>query len=150
MPIGTVDYVNAAPWNSPTNPWPQYAQVTLSASNFSLSVFNLTQFNPEASVGYKFCTYTDPNNINRILYYDNGNEFTNQTAWIVDVGTVFPVLRKTYYKITNDKGVPSKSAGVADGWTSSPAGTEDSLYIQPVITSLTPWEFRRRRLLEII
>ena len=55
MPIGTVDYVSTAPWNDPFNPWPAYAQVSLSAVDTNLNasgaplIMQLTNFDPAAS-----------------------------------------------------------------------------------------------------
>ena len=146
MPIGTVDYVSTAAWNDPYNPWPLYSQVSLSAAEVSLRTFTLVSFDPNAE-GVA-AHYTDDVGDYYLDYDATGNAYGNDQAWnVFDLNNSGEIL---YYKPTLVRAIPVKVVGVADGWAAGPAGTDETaLYIQPVFTTLTPWEFRRRRLLEI-
>lgn len=138
MPIGTVDYTSTAPWNDPMNPWPRFAQVTLSASDIVPVTLPLKQFDPEAAGGgsYPFVTY------------QNGSMYPvlvklATTTWGVLSGDV------NYALTTTSRDIPQKTAGVTGGWTRAFEGNAASLYIAADTSVITPWEYRRRRLLEI-
>ena len=146
MPIGTVDYVSTAPWNDPTNPWPLYSQVSLSAAEFSLRTFTLISFDPNAE-GVA-ARYEDAAGDYFLDYDATGMIHGNDQAW-----TVYdPQNQDTlYYKPTLVRAIPAKVVGVADGWVAGGSGTDETtLYIQPVTTWLNPWEYRRRRMLEMV
>ena len=147
MPIGTVDYVSTAPWNDPTNPWPLYSQVSLSAAEFSLRTFTLITFDPNAE-GVA-AHYADAAGDYYLDYDATGSYYGNGLSWnVFDANGAGEVL---YYKETLTRAIPAKVVGVADEWVAGPAGTDETtLYIQPVFTSLNPWEYRRRRMLEIV
>lgn len=145
MPIGTVDYVSTLPWNDPTNPWPAYAQVSLSAAEISLRTFTLISFDLNAEgVAVR---YEDADTEYYLDYDASGQVYGNDASWTVYDPQNGDTL---YYKPTLIRAIPSKAVGVADGWQAAGSGTDESiLYIQPDVASLNPWEYRRRRLLEI-
>ena len=146
MPIGTVDYVSTAAWNDPFNPWPLYSQVSLSAVEFSLRTFTLVSFNPDTDAVNVVAHYEDAAGDYLLDYDATGNQYGNEQAWNVCNAQNGDPL---YWKPTFVRAIPAKVVGVIDGWEAQyNEGTE--LYIQPVFTSLNPWEFRRRRLLEIV
>jgi hypothetical protein len=147
MPIGTVDYTSTAPWNDPANPWPLYSQVSLSAAEVSLRTFTLVSFNPDTDAGNVVAHYEDATGDYFLDYDATGMQYGNDPAW-----TVYDALNgdTLYYKTTLTRAIPAKVVGVADGWVAAGSGTDETtLYIQPVFTSLNPWEYRRRRLLEM-
>ena len=145
MPIGTVDYTSTTPWNDPYNAWPAYSQVSLSAVEFSLRTFTLVSFNPDTDAVAVVAHYEDAAGDYFLDYDATGGQYGNEVAWTVYNAQTSDVL---YWKATLIRAIPAKVAGVADGWEAQyNEGLE--LYIQPVFTSLNPWEYRRRRLLEI-
>ena len=138
MTIGTVDYVSTAPWNDPTNPWPAYAQVSLSASDIVPVTLPLKQFDPAAAGGgsYPFVTYQNGSMYPALIKLTT-------TTWGVLSGDV------NYALTTTSRDIPLKTAGVTGGWTRIIEGNAASLYIAADTSVITPWEYRRRRLLEI-
>jgi hypothetical protein len=147
--MGTVDYVSTLPWNDPANPWPQYFQVSLSAAEISLRTFTLVSFDPNAAAfGQPTAHYEDDNGDYRLDYDASGQYYGNGASWNVWSNMIEDLL---YFKTTLIRAIPFKAAGVADGWEAGGSGTDQSiLYMQPDVASLNPWEYRRRRLLEIV
>ena len=141
MPIGTVDYTSTAPWNDPYNPWPAYAQLTLSATDIqsgALLTYTLTEFNPNAlNGGY--------------MFYNAGTEEGNYVQFISGIWQIIAQEEFTYYELpTVVRAIP---AGYKQGnmnWDAVEGNFESSISIIPVTTSLNPWEYRRRRLLEYV
>ena len=137
MPIGTVDYVSTAAWNDPFNPWPAYAQVSLSAADIPPVILTLAYFNP-------------PTNS---VEYQNGAVAEMPTlARIPDFAWLFMYNGDDYYQLdTITRALPAGYLQGNTNWQSAGAGAfETTLSIIPITTSLNPWEFRRRRLLEIV
>jgi hypothetical protein len=147
MPIGTVDYVSTAAWNDPMNPWPAYFQVSLSAADTNLNasgaplIMQLTEFDPLA-VGEQQWVYESQNaegDAVAMTYNTSNNLVTISDG---NVGS--------YYALeTTVRSIP---AGWKQGntmWIPVEGTMEDTLSIMPVTTYLNPWEYRRRRLLEI-
>ena len=143
MPIGTVDYVSTAAWNDPFNPWPAYFQVSLSAADIPPVILTLTYFNPNTDL---VVSYADDAGDYLLNYDATGEHHGYGASWVVmgEEGST-----SLYYKPTLTRAIPVKVTGVADGWELTNGSDQTTLYIQPVFTSLNPWEFRRRRLLEI-
>ena len=154
MPIGTVDYVSSAPWNDPYNPWPTTTQVLLSSNNEPLlsgdfaGIADFTIFNPAnlapGSVIMQFSGNASPLN----LYYTLSG---NTPCWIIGFTTAIV----KFYLPTTSRSLPVKLPGSSAGWIlgdyADPAATVQGLVITPVLSSpITPWEYRRRRLLEYI
>jgi hypothetical protein len=139
MPIGTVDYTSTAPWNDPVNPWPRFAQVTLSASDIPLTVIPLKTFKPNAAGGG-----SDP-----FVIYQNGSAeptlaLLSTTLWAVTyTGSV------VYGLTTSTRDIPQKAVGTNGGWEKVGGGSVSSLYIAADTSVITPWEYRRRRSLEL-
>jgi len=139
MPIGSIDYVSTAPWNDPYNAWPRFAQVTLSASDIALATLPLRQFDPNvAGNGSEpFVTYANAGNSYPQLVK------LSSTLWGVLCGVVA-------YGLTSDiKDIPQKTVGTDGGWTKIGGGSVSSLYIAADTSVITPWEYRRRRSLEL-
>jgi hypothetical protein len=161
MPIGTVDYTSTAPWNDPFNPWPKYSQITLSAADTFTPggtdyiapagvIYDLQYFNPVIPTTYpnggaNACYYRNPG-YSLVLFKDV--EGGPQNWYLFDEND-----EVYYYQSTRTrKDVPYVNPGnVGSAWRAYGYGTKlSSLYIAPVTTSLTPWEYRRRRLLEYV
>jgi hypothetical protein len=147
MPIGTLDYVSTAPWNDPTNPWPQYFQVSLSAADANLNVsgapliMQLTEFDPTA-VG------------EQQWVYESQNAEGDAVAMVYNSGTNLVSIGDgnvgTYYALeTTVRSVPTGWKQGNTNWLVMEGTNEDTLSIVPVTTYLNPWEYRRRRLLEM-
>ena len=152
MPIGTVDYVNAAPWNDPFNPWPAYAQLSLSAADTNLHtaagaplIMELVEFDPELTNDFNWhysSVNAESDTVHMIFYKDMFN--APFTLTISDPNVNY------YYITTANRSVP---AGWLQGnlnWMVDGGSDVTTLSIAPVTTWLTPWEFRRRRLLEYV
>jgi hypothetical protein len=126
--------------------------VTLSATDAELGAgtlltLNLTEFNLDSFYPWTYTCVSAPS-VGLRMY-----NFTPENFYIAEV-TYFgdPMYRGAEGR----KGVPVKMSGAANGWGSSgidpdPVGQNvNALYIQPVYAVLTPWEYRRRRLLEYV
>lgn len=152
MPIGTVDYVSTAPWNSVLNPWPQYAQVALSASDAALNasgaplIMQLTHFDPAVSPADGLSwVYESLNQPNVDAVYLRYLRASNEIQIGDDEDGVYYVIYNT--------AVRSVPAGWKQGntaWDADNGADVTTLSIVPVTTYLTPWEYRRRRTLEYI
>jgi hypothetical protein len=146
MPIGTVDYVSTAIWNDAFNPWPAYAQLTLSAVDLNLNasgvplIMQLIEFDP--TVGELNWMYESQNNEGDAVFITY-----NSSSNLV---TIYDGNEGTYY--TLETTVRSIPAGWKQGntqWQEDNGADATTISIIPVTTYLTPWEYRRRRLLEI-
>jgi hypothetical protein len=141
MPIGTVDYTSTAPWNDPYNPWPAYAQLQLSAADIqggAWLTYTLTQFDPALPGAAMF--YSANTEEGNYLTYD---------------GSYWRIIAQEeiayYYYESPVRNIPAGyQQGNTWGWESDMGSEVNTLSIIPVTTSLNPWEYRRRRLLEII
>ena len=136
MPIGTVDYVSTAAWNDPFNPWPAYAQVSLSAADIPPVILTLTNFDPPGTVDYLNDAVAEQPALIRL---------NNPDGWLIMYNG------DDYYELdTITRAIP---AGYLQGnvdWQPINGSAENTISIIPVTTSLNPWEFRRRRLLEYV
>lgn len=140
MPIGTVDYTSTAAWNDPYNPWPAYSRVSLSAIDANLGAGVLQTLN---------LVYFDP--VSLYLVYSNKALGAMEQIDLELNGTTWAVKYDgdSYYLLYDAaRAIP---AGRAQGYDwQEPGGADaNTLYIAPVTTWLNPWEYRRRRLLEI-
>ena len=148
MPIGNIDYVSTAAWNDPFNPWPAYFQVSLSAADTNLNasgaplIMQLNEFDPVA-VGEQQWVYESQNAEGDAVFMSYNSGSNSVEILDFNVGT--------YYSLaTTVRAVP---AGWKQGntmWITVEGTHQDTLSIVPVTTYLNPWEFRRRRLLEIV
>ena len=138
MPIGTVDYTNTAPWNDPMNPWPAYAQLTLSAADLTVpsDTYVLYTFDPVAGTVYYNGIASDGN---QVLYLDNG-------IWTIYDDIIGPMYTLT----TARRSIPAGWLQGNTDWGPSEGSAENTISIIADTTVLTPWEYRRRRLLEIM
>ena len=148
MPIGTLDYTSTAPWNDPLNPWPAYSRVSLTAIDPSLGAgvmqtLNLVSFDPEGllysfpSLMYSNKTLGEGENI-VLLFQTN--------AWFVQYDG------DTQYRLDSlpqPRSIPKGWVQGDTNWTQDNGEDVNTLSIVPVTTYLNPWEYRRRRLLEI-
>ena len=160
MPIGNIDYVSAAPWNDPMNPWPQYSQIALSGmivdddSNpvyVNNLVLDMTWFDPSVEPGNEMCIYEDIDNAWYLKCYinvDNGDAMY-QIATNAGAGLFYNRVNSASRAIPA-KNVVGAGTAAAQGWDNSYGVSMDGLLILPVTTALTPWEHRRRRTLEYI
>jgi hypothetical protein len=139
MPVGTVDYVSTAPWNDPMNPWPAYAQLQLSAADIqggALLTYTLAQFDPALPGGAMF--YSANTEEGNYLTYDD-------THW-----KIIAQEELEYYRLlTGTRAIPQGFQQGNTDWVPVEGSDENTISIMPVTTYLTPWEYRRRRLLEI-
>jgi hypothetical protein len=138
MPIGTLDYVSTLPWNSVLNPWPQYAQLQLSAADIqggAWLTYTLAQFNPVVSN----------------LFYSANTEEGNYLSYD---GTNWKIIAQEeldYYILTTaTKAIPAGWLQGNTNWVPSEGSAENTISIMPVTTVLNPWEYRRRRTLEYV
>jgi hypothetical protein len=150
MPIGTIDYISTTPWNDPKNPWPAYSTVALSGTvvvggqtiivNPDTARMSIATFNPVQTTGIP-------------LYYSNASGDIYMDYYIDEPSGWFMSL--SGFEIRNhpnaSKDVPYITvAGVTGTWVQETGTGLSSLLMYPVTTDLTPWEQRRRRLLEIV
>jgi len=139
MPIGTVDYVSTAAWNDPFNPWPAYAQLTLSAADLSVpsDTYVLNVFNP---------------NHNPLIVYGSVATDGNQVLYLTDDG-VWRILDDAvgdlYTLATDRRGIPAGWLQGNTNWAPFHGAAENTISIIADVACLNPWECRRRRLLEI-
>ena len=147
MPIGTVDYTSSAAWNDPYNPWPAYAQVSLSAADENLSVngapliMQLEDFDP--TPGEQNWSYISLNALNDTVYMIYNSD-SNQVT--ISDPNVSP-----YYSLpTTVRSVPAGWQQGNTNWVTDGGADVNTLSIVPVTTYLNPWEYRRRRTLEYI
>ena len=138
MALGTVDYVSTAPWNNALNPWPQYAQLQLSAADIqggAWLTYTLLQFDP----------------LTPEIFYSAGTEEGN---YLTCNGTEWKVIAQEeldYYILTTAiRALPAGYKQGNTGWIAVEGSQVTSISIMPVTTVLTPWEFRRRRSLEYV
>ena len=135
MPIGTVDYVSTAAWNDPYNPWPLYSQVSLSAADIDPVILTMNVFQPDV----KSVSYANDDAGVYFYMFDNV-EFT---PWVIMNNG------DDYYQLdTIIRAIPAGWVQGNTNWQPLNGGSENTISIIPVTTSLNPWEFRRRRLLE--
>jgi hypothetical protein len=138
------DYVSTTPWNDVNNPYPFYSQVALSAADIPLVTLTLNIINPNASSGSAVVQYTasgKPALTFNMLNY-------GLQEWVVWSNAAY--VSGLYYQILMPRAVPSKQPYGTEGWSADAGANVNSLYINPITTSITPWEQRRRRLLEIV
>ncbi len=140
MPIGTIDYVSSAAWNDPMNPWPAYAQLTLSAADLTVpsDTYVLHSFNP---------------NETPLITYSGVASDGNQALYLTDDG-VWRILDDAagdlYTLETDRRGIPAGWLQGNTNWAPFHGAAENTISIIADTTVLTPWEYRRRRLLEIV
>ena len=142
MPIGTVDYVSTAPWNDPMNPWPAYSRISLSAIDTDLGAGVMQTLN---------LVFFDP--VNQYVTYSNKalgameqiNLELNGTTWAVtyDGDPQYQLAGVT------SRGIPAGDVQGNYNWEAVDGDDAATLSIVPVTTWLNPWEYRRRRLLEM-
>jgi len=165
MPIGSVDFISTAPWNDPMNPWPAYAELLLSGTvtlsddgnviSFSriltLNVMNPTPGAAGGPVGYRVA-YVNPDSASTSAM--TVRFLPAPSRWIISI-LDYPAGggRGGGYnatKRTEMRDVPYiYNADDFAGWVVG-IGSGGPVTMVPVTTSLNPWEFRRRRLLEIV
>ena len=162
MPIGSIDYVSTLPWNDPVNPFPQYAQVTVNLTILAnedgypagptQQTLTLISFNPEGLLQYANAADI-PVEDKVILEYEFGNAYVGDDAWRFVTGDdVWPLAVYRNEQVSVPRAIPAgyvqgNAAWVSDGDVLVDATT---ISIVPVTTYLTPWEYRRRRTLEMI
>ena len=142
MPIGSVDYISTIPWNDATNPWPAYAQLQLSATDIQSGAwltYTVFSFEPTTAGGGPIISYTAGTEEGNYVQFSNG------------IWQIIALEEYTYYDLpTEVRAIP---AGYKQGnmdWQANEGNFETSISIMPVTTYLTPWEHRRRRLLETV
>ena len=147
MPIGTVDYVSTAIWNDAFNPWPQYFQVSLSAADANLNasgvplIMQLVEFDP--TEGEQNWVYASQNH--------EGDQVSMTYNTSNNLVTISDGNLGTYYTLeTTVRSIPAGWLQGNTNWAPSEGSEEGTISIIPDITYLNPWEYRRRRLLEII
>ena len=143
MPIGSVDYISTIPWNDPANPWPAYSRLMLSAGDYDLGggammTYDLITFQPQNAFAWSYQSTTAVDGVLATLVYEND---TVSIVWDGDV----------YYDLTAiRKDIPAGWIQGNENWAPHEGSLETSISIMPVTTYLTPWEHRRRRLLETV
>ena len=139
MPIGTVDYVSTAAWNDPLNPWPAYAQLTLSAADLTVpsDTYVLQLFNPGADLPVYYAGVASDGL--QALYVYNA-------VWII----IDDAVGEMYTLTTARRSIPAGWLQGNTGWEGDNGSEATTISIIPDTTYLNPWEFRRRRMLEIV
>lgn len=140
MPIGTVDYVSTRPWNDPFNPWPAYAQLTLSAADLTVpsDTYVLYTFNPNDGIQIAYSSVATDGN--QVLY------LTDDGVWrILD-----DVVGEMYTLETVRRDIPAGWLQGNTNWIPVDGVAENTISIIADVTCLNPWEYRRRRALEYI
>jgi len=147
MPIGNIDYVSTAAWNDPMNPWPQYFQVSLSAADANLNasgvplIMQLIEFDP--TVGEQTWLYASQNHEGDTVFMTY-----NLDSNLV---TISDANYSPYYTLeTTVRSIPAGWLQGNTNWAPSEGTAENTISIIADVTYLNTWEFRRRRLLEII
>lgn len=133
--MGTVDYTSTAPWNDPYNPWPAYAQVSLSAADIEPVILTLTNFDPG------------------IPQVDYLNDAVAEQPLLIKISTGWLIGYNgdDYYQLdTITRAIPAGWVQGNTNWQPIQGNHEVTLSIIPITTSLNPWEYRRRRLLEYV
>jgi hypothetical protein len=153
MPIGSVDYVSTDAWNDPYNPWPAYAQLTLSAADTNLHtgagaplIMELIEFYPGPGDEHNW-VYASLNAEGDTVFMRFNKDMYNApfTLNIQDSNGTF------YYLTTANRSVPAGYVQGNTAWIVGDQGADvTSLSIVPVTTWLNPWEQRRRRSLEYV
>lgn len=148
-----VDYISTAPWNDPYNPWPVYNSCVVSFLSSGVAftkTLNMYAFDPYATddvyAGYESDVPAWP--VVKLEYYKDVNNF-----WQLGMTNSNVYLQNYYRLFTDTRSLPNKQTGSAYAWT--PVATDgnisiSSVSIQSVMSDWTPWEYRRRRLLEYI
>jgi len=140
-----VDYIGTEPWNDPYNLWPTANSVYISAVNIAPVVRKLYSFNPNGPAD--FITYKNSPLGDSFNYVYSVDGF----YWTLAKG--LPSLDYDYVLKTTTRQLPTKYAGLSGDWYSRFGYSTDaevaSLAIIPVWSDVTPWEKRRRRLLEL-
>ena len=165
MPIGSVDYISTIPWNDPLNPFPLYAQVIVSMTILAngdgypagptQQTLTMSQFVPEPgneSV-ISYVNAADIPVINKVILRYEEAGIAADTKWYFQTGD--DAYRLAIYNNPDVKVPRAIPAGYVQGnvaWDSNVDVNIDvtTLSIMPVTTYLTPWEQRRRRLLETV
>jgi len=147
-----IDYVSSSAWNNPFNPWPRYSQIYLSAADTFTPggtdyiappglVLNLMYFNP-----VEYSTYPT-GGASTICYY---RSFASNMILFKDINrwNIYEENEEVYYYKSkrNINEVPFNQAGVSVSSLWEPFGYgqhTSSIYIAPVLSSITPWEKRR-------
>jgi hypothetical protein len=162
MPIGTVDYTSTAPWNDPLNPFPALFQVCVSGMALddagdpfyaNNEVLSMTYFNPLSVIentGGVTCRFASADNLWQLdLNVVQMPDYDAGLEWVLNY-LEGATAQYTNYP-TMSRGVPYKTLiGTNQGWIDNVGTGIEGLLILPVTTALTPWEFRRRRLLEYV
>lgn len=159
MPIGSVDYISTTPWNDPLNPWPAYAQICINGTVIGDGDEHVMTVNNVVLPMTLFAPVTPPSNA-YVQYgtggYVNGVQVNllyaiNDVGWFLgidDGDSVFTAYNDTPLR----KNVPYiYVAGQSGNWyQDTGVGGLNTITIIPVTGVLTPWEHRRRRLLEMV
>jgi len=148
MPIGTVDYVSAKPWNDAANPWPQYSRLMLSATDARLGsgvslAYDMSSFYPAFINGEMAWIYT----CTQTTYDDmfpqvQLSKLANDGAYEAQV--IFDGDVQYQLGSTTRRGIPMGDVQGNHDWESVNGDDAATLSIMPVTTHLTPWEHRRR------
>lgn len=122
------DYVSTDPWNDPTNPWPNWADITIGAADISTQVFTLSVFNPNTpNVQY----YSAPGGTYRLTFDGLRWRIYNNSTSLYTLSTTARTLPTVS---------PSLSASV--GFTKD-NGTDVSTLVATPGEDITPYTFRR-------
>lgn len=128
-----IDYVSTAPWNDPMNPWPAYAQLTLSAADLTVpsDTYVLNVFNPNDALLVNYNSVaTDGNQLLQL---------TEDGVWRIyddNVGIMYTLA-------TARRGIPAGWLQGNTNWTPIEGSAENTISIIADVTYLNPWEKRR-------
>jgi hypothetical protein len=159
MAIGTVDYVSTAPWNDPFNPWPSTASVVVSGNGASGEGIPFSFVNVELPMTHFALPEVNGPAGQDIIIYGSG---ALKLYGIYNARSALYVWELGYYISSSDlfrlvsgspvtkKDIPFILNANNLGTWYADDGSTTGLTIKPVYAVLTPWEYRRRRLLEYV
>lgn len=144
----TIDYISTIPWNNPFDPWPIYTQMLMTGSvgteqgnTFDMNtILTLDGFDPRGP--YPSAIYYGAQTGFGNLYVNYDTQ--NYAGWVISIAA--PDFSDIYFSYavvsTRDIFKYNEWPWLWDDGSGLPS-------MIPVLSSLAPWEKRRRRLLEI-
>lgn len=126
------DYISTDPWNTPENPWPLNASLTLATAEISSRTFTLSVFNPNTpNLQY----YSSPGGQYRLAFNGAWRIYSNSSALYTLSSSIHEIQAVT----------PATSASNENGavWEKNGGLDPASIVITPNYDDMTPWTRRR-------
>jgi len=144
-----IDYISTAPWNDPFDPWPIYTQMFMTGSvgteqgnTFDMNtILTLDGFDPRGPYPAAIYIGTQAGFGNLYVNYDA----QNYAGWVISIAT--PDFSDSYFSAAV---VSTRDIFKYYEWSWAVEDGNGLPSMTPVLSSVAPWEQRRRRLLEIV